>query len=206
MLLFLLCCSDGLFFMEKKFDEEYFSYLKENQDALWKKLLCVRLPYILFLKFFSLGRSVEVGCGVGRNLKHLHRDSVGVDVIPECVQLCNERGLCAVLPEDLKEPLGSFDSLLFSHVIEHFPFDAAVGLLKEYMSFLKKGGKLLIIVPQLKGYASDDTHMEYYDESKLRLLCEGAGFVTDRSGSYPFPKIVGNYFKYNETYCLAYKP
>ncbi|WP_461515846.1 class I SAM-dependent methyltransferase [Porticoccus sp.] len=192
--------------MKKKYDESYFLYLKRNQEVWWKSFFGLRIPYILFLKFHDLGKTLEVGCGSGRNLRHLKRGSIGVDVIEECVSYCKGRGLNAVLYSDLSEPAESFDSILFSHVIEHLSLSEAVNLVKEYVGYLKPGGKLLVIVPQLKGYLSDETHVEFYGAEKLGDLCRRAGLLRIRSGSYPFPKGFGKYFKYNETYILARKP
>ena len=192
--------------MKKNYDVSYFLYLKKNQEAWWKSFFGLRLPYILFLKLQNLGKTLEVGCGLGRNLRHLKPGSIGVDVIEECVSYCKDRGLDAVLYGDLFERHESFDSILFSHVIEHLSIADAVGLLEKYVGYLKPGGKLLIIVPQLKGYLSDETHVEFYGVEKLEDLCRRAGLFRTRSGSFPFPKFFGNYFIYNETYFVAKKP
>ena len=45
----------------------------------WKKLLDVQAPYRWNLQRLKLGLTLEIGCGIGRNLMHLKGQGIGID-------------------------------------------------------------------------------------------------------------------------------
>lgn len=55
--------------------KEYAQYLIQHQKSLRAKIL--QVPYQLHIKSLHLGRTLDVGCGAGRNLVSLSQDSVG---------------------------------------------------------------------------------------------------------------------------------
>ncbi len=59
--------------------DDYAARLNRIQRARWKELLDVQAPYRWNLRRQSLGRTLDVGCGWGRNLASLDPSSVGVD-------------------------------------------------------------------------------------------------------------------------------
>jgi 2-polyprenyl-3-methyl-5-hydroxy-6-metoxy-1,4-benzoquinol methylase len=187
--------------------EDYADRLRKKQDARWKQILDVQAPYRWNLKRQELGRTLDVGCGIGRNLAQLSADSVGVDHNKEAVAEARTRGFTALdtdqwATSELKVP-ASFDSLLFAHVIEHMDEPTAVGLLEEYLPFLKPGGKVFFICPQERGYASDPTHVRFVDLDALAELSRKVGLEPARSFSFPFPRFAGKAFLYNEFCVLA---
>ena len=52
---------------------------RAKQQVWWKKALNVQAPYRWNLRRQRLGRTLDVGCGIGRNLETLDPGSVGVD-------------------------------------------------------------------------------------------------------------------------------
>ena len=64
--------------LKKTNTAEYALYLSKKDSSLWKKILFVQLPYYLNIKFMSLSKTLDIGCGTGRNLARLS-NSVGVD-------------------------------------------------------------------------------------------------------------------------------
>ncbi len=64
---------------------------------------------------------------------------------------------------------------------------------------------MLLICPQERGYASDATHVRFTTEADLISLATGAGLQVDRSFSFPFPRVAGRFFTYNEFCVLARK-
>ena len=56
-------------------------------------------PYRWNLRRLRLGRVLDVGCGIGRNLQHLDADAVGVDHNQDSVTIARQRGLTAYVPE-----------------------------------------------------------------------------------------------------------
>src|SRR5215217_5442547 len=67
---------------------------------------------------------LDVGCGTGANLKMLaaHGSAEGVDISPQAIDFCRERGLDAVrlgAAEDLPYENGVFDLVTALDVVEH---------------------------------------------------------------------------------------
>lgn len=185
--------------------EEYAERLRSKQDVWWKRALDVQRPYRWNLRRQELGRTLDVGCGIGRNLTTLSRDSVGVDHNKESVAEARRRGFTALdtdqwAESDLRVP-GSFDSLLLAHVIEHMDEPTAVALMEEYLPYLKPGGKVFFICPQERGYASDETHVRFVDLDGLADLSRKVGLEPVSRFSFPFPRAAGKVFLYNE-FCL----
>ena len=183
----------------------------ESFDQGWRRLLDVQRPYRWNIRRLGLGFVLDVGCGVGRNLKHLGPGAgVGVDHSEASVALARGRGLQAFTPADFRRsPFarpGRFDSLLVAHVLEHMPFVQAVDLVKEYLPFVRPGGRAVFIVPQQAGYRTDPTHVEYFDAAKLAAVAQGCGLSPQRSFSFPFPSVAGRVFPYNETILVSGLP
>ena len=185
-------------------DSTYADRLKTLQFARWKQLLRVQAPYQANLRRQGLGRTLDVGCGIGRNLAVLSSDSVGVDHNPTSVQIAREAGYTAYTVEDFESaahPKESFDGLLFAHILEHMPTEDGVALVNSYLPYLKPGGRAFFICPQERGFASDETHVEFVDEAGLLTVCERVGLVPDHVRSFPLPRMAGKFFTYNE-FCL----
>jgi len=56
---------------ESTADGRYTDYLVGMQARCWKRLLRVQLPYRWHLRTLRLGKVLDLGCGIGRNLLHL---------------------------------------------------------------------------------------------------------------------------------------
>jgi 2-polyprenyl-3-methyl-5-hydroxy-6-metoxy-1,4-benzoquinol methylase len=166
-------------------------------------VLDVQAPYRAHLRRLDLGRTLDVGCGTGRNLAALDPGSVGVDHNPHSVAIAVEAGLPAVTIEqfladaDLTRPAG-FDSMLVAHVVEHLQPDEARAVLASYLPMIRPAGRVVMITPQERGYASDSTHVTFTDLAALEVLAQDLHLVPERSYSFPFPRFVGRAFTYNE--------
>lgn len=190
--------------------EDYAQRLARKQNVRWKKVLNVQAPYQWNLRRQGLGRVLDVGCGIGRNLGTLSADSVGVDHNERSVQLARERGVIAMTPEefhrsDAARP-GAFDGMLLAHVIEHLDWAQAVELVREYLPYLRPGAKVFFVCPQERGYASDPTHVRFVDEKALVELSRSVGLEPGSPFSFPFPRFLGKAFVYNEICLLARVP
>ena len=177
--------------------------------ARWKRWLDVQAPYRWHLRRLDLGWTADIGCGIGRNLLHLGGHGVGVDHNPHSVALARERGCRAFTPEEFEASEhahhGSFDSLLFAHVLEHMCLGEARALIGEYLAYLRPGGRLVLITPQEAGFASDATHVELMDFAKLEQLLTDFDLSPVRSYSFPFPRWVGRIFLHNEFVVIGSK-
>ncbi|MBW0089536.1 class I SAM-dependent methyltransferase [Pseudonocardia sp. KRD-184] len=177
------------------------------ESAGWKQRLDVQAPYRWNIRLLALGRTLDVGCGLGRNLAHLDGNGVGVDHNTSSVALAVERGYEAYTPDGFTASPharpGAFDSLLLAHVVEHMTEDDALGLLRTYLPFVRPGGKVVLITPQEKGYTTDATHVRFCGFPEVATLCTAVGLTVDRQYSFPFPRPAGRVFPYNEFVTLA---
>ena len=185
---------------------DYAERLRRKQTLWWKRLLHVQAPYHWNLRRQGLGRTLDVGCGIGRNLSVLPPASVGVDHNPEMVALARSMGYEAhtvgeFLDSELAAP-GAFEGLLVAHVVEHMQRDQALQLLRDYLPFVRPGGRVFLVCPQERGYASDPTHVWFAKDRDLEELVQTLGLVLERTFSFPFPRMAGRLFIYNE-FCVT---
>lgn len=190
-------------------DQAYSSFLFEQETAWWKRFFDVQLPYRWNLRRLNLGFTLDLGCGLGRNLVNLGGHGVGIDHNPHSVDIARSRGLRAFGPDEFRKSefsnTESFDSILLSHVAEHMEEQEVVALLRDHTYLLKPGGFVVLITPQEAGYQSDPTHVQFMDFTSLRRICEQTGLLFVREFSFPFPRAFGRTFKYNEFVCVSRK-
>ncbi len=97
--------------MTENFD--YSKRLQRLELARWKRVLDVQRPYRKNLQRLRLGFTLDVGCGIGRNLLHLAGNGVGVDHNADSISVARTRGLEAYLPEEFKQsPHAKAESLI----------------------------------------------------------------------------------------------
>ena len=180
----------------------YADRLRERGGAWWKRLLRAQAVYRWNLRRLHPGFTLDVGCGIGRNLSHLDGNGVGVDHNEAAVAEARRRGLEAFTPDGFaRSPyatVGRFDSMLLAHVVEHMPFDEAMALVRRYLPFVADNGTVILICPQEAGYRSDSTHVEFADFGTLRRLAEEVGVTVAKAYSFPLPRPAGRWFRYNE--------
>lgn len=183
-------------------DKFYADRLAVKQLKGWKE--CIRSidPYGIHLRYLRPGNMLEIGCGIGRNLNYVDSHGIGIDHNEDSIQLCRIRGFKAFTTDEFEHSVynkpQTFDSLLFSHVMEHMKLEQAIELLLKYKPLLRKEGQLLIFTPQEKGYDSDTTHVEFMDFFKLEEIGRRAGFYKTACYSFPFPRLMGWIWIYNE--------
>lgn len=188
---------------------DYTARLESMSGVWWKRVLDVQAPYRWNLRRLELGFTLDIGCGLGRNLGHLEGKGVGIDHNPGSIEVARARGLEAYLPEefertDFNRP-GRFDSILLAHVVEHMTEEEAVSLLLGYEPLLKQGGRAVLITPQQRGFDSDPTHVHFSDFATLRRIADRCGMATVKQYSFPFPLALGRVFKYNEFVSISVK-
>ncbi len=190
--------------------EAYAQRLERLEGARWKRLLDVQRPYRWNLRRLGLGRTLDVGCGIGRNLVSLPTGSLGVDHNATSVQTARERGLDAITSAEFDERYPEpparpeYDSILLAHVLEHMTRDEGLWLLRHYLPHART--KVAVICPQEKGYTTDATHVTFLDGSDIAGMLEEVGLRVQRVSSFPFPRVLGKVFAYNETVVVADRP
>lgn len=186
---------------------DYANRLTSLSGKRWKNLLDVQRPYRWNLNRLNPKKTLDVGCGIGRNLQNLPKGSVGVDHNPHSISVAKEAGCTAYIEKDFLKSKdakkASYDSILLAHVIEHMNFSDNRRVLESYEKYLKRNGKIIIICPQEKGYTTDATHVSLYDHDDLAALLGSVGFTLTRRYSFPLPRWFGKYFTYNEFVVVA---
>jgi 2-polyprenyl-3-methyl-5-hydroxy-6-metoxy-1,4-benzoquinol methylase len=190
--------------------EDYAKRLHDKETARWKQVLNVQAPYRWNLRRHDLGRTLDVGCGIGRNLETLPPGSVGVDHNATSIAIARGRGLTALTTEEwktseLRVP-ESYDGMLVAHVIEHMPPEQGLEVMQAYVPYLRPGGRVLFICPQERGYASDPTHVRWTTGEDLMDLSRELGLEPEQWRSFPLPRFTGKAFTYNEFNVVATKP
>jgi SAM-dependent methyltransferase len=189
-------------------DEDYADRLASLQGRRWKSLLGVQVPYRWNVRRLLAGRDqvLDVGCGVGRNLAHLGR-GVGVDHNAAAIATARAAGVQAWTttewPDCPDAVPGRYDALLLSHVLEHLDAPSADGVVASYLPYLAPDARLLLICPQERGYASDDTHVRLLDTEALAAAAQSWGFAAVKQFSFPLPRAAGKFFTYNEFVVVA---
>lgn len=122
------------------------------------------MSYIAMIFPYLRGRRavVDLGCGQGFLMEELERAGTtvtGVDRNTEMQRELNHRGLDAVdwdvmdFLEDhikMRPAHHHYDTVVASHLIEHFEVDDQILLLELIYDFLPPGGRMVIVTPNLR--------------------------------------------------------
>ncbi len=167
-------------------DVQHLNELAELEDSYWWHVAKRRLAGGLLSRYAPPpGLLIEGGVGSCRNLLEFQRlgyDVAGLDVMPEAVQLAQERGLPDVRLHDLAEPWpfdeGSARAVVLLDVIEHIADPVAA--LRNAHQTLTGGGVAIVTVPAYEWlYGEWDRalgHFRRYDARLLRRQAHAAGF------------------------------
>ncbi|MCF7996963.1 MAG: class I SAM-dependent methyltransferase [Chromatiaceae bacterium] len=141
-------------------------------------------------------RILDAGCATGYLIGILHglgyEKIHGVDLSAQLVQTArtNLPESISLHVEDIRDflmqtPDGSYDVILFHHVLEHIPREYTIPLLNEFNRCLSDEGYLSLKTPNaaclLSGYHvhGDFTHIVQFNEFSLLQILEQTGFAAD---------------------------
>lgn len=135
---------------------------------------------------------LDVGCGRGEFLDLLAERRIefqGVDLDPDMVERCHQKGYDSVILGDAIEVLeraepGSLGTIFSAQVVEHLPYEQLQRLLELGVSRLKPGGLFIAetVNPHsaqaLKAFWVDPTHQHPLFPEVMLSLCEAAGYAS----------------------------
>ncbi len=161
------------------------------EDTLWWYTGMRRIAEALLTSRLRPGiRTLDAGCGTGGNLRWLGRygEAFGIDLAPEAMRFCRERGLSTVARgsvTSLPYPERTFDLVTSFDVIYHLDVSDDVAALREFGRVLRSGGTLLVRVPALERLRSEhDTAVhtrQRYSLDELRGKVASSGLHVVRA-------------------------
>lgn len=150
-----------------EFNDFYFSArLSEDKgrEIVWKEIA-------RYLRKYTSGTLVDIGCGRGDFLKFVKADKkIGVDVFksrdfPSSLKFVSSDA------RNFSSKIKSADVVFASNLLEHFSDDDADKILDSVKKTLKKDGLFILMQPNFryfyKGYFDDYTHKKIYTDVSL---------------------------------------
>src|SRR3984893_9789187 len=171
--------------------DEYATMFRVEETHWWYKALHRLIFQTLEAELpdWRAKEIVDVGCGTGAILKQLGNPekNVGIDLAPEAVSFCHQRGLNNVRQGDIHALAfsdASFDAVICSSVLYHQWVTDLDSALREMRRVLRPGGLLLINVPPFRFLHSvhDKAVMtaRRFRKSEIRKLLLNQNFTIQR--------------------------
>lgn len=190
---------------ETSYNQDYTKYqLKGN----WLRKIARRQIYTKNVLKYVKGKTIDFGCGTGELMSMLPQGSIGFDINESTVEYCRIHNLNVELYNPEVDnylfsncEVGKYKTFVISNVLEHLknPDNVIKTIIKSCNRL--KIERVVITVPEWKGFKYDWTHItfidyEYIKNYNLRNL---DGYQLTKQKRFPFNfSIVGNYFVYNE--------
>lgn len=152
--------------------KDYFSHLQKISflGRLYKRFFSSPIVF-LCARYFGR-RIVEIGSGTGNGILGAFPSRVhGLEINPLAVKFTKAAGFNVDLIEsDGVFPIADavFDVCVLDNVLEHLSEPQLT--LNECYRITKRNGGLVIVVPGVCGFESDQDHKVFYDSEKLRQL------------------------------------
>jgi SAM-dependent methyltransferase len=153
-----------------------------SRAAVWKAIARHLAPYIP-----PEAAVLELGAGYCHWINHVRAGRrVAVDVWPELARFAAPGVEAVVL--DVATGLDrfeaqSFDVVLASNVLEHFPPDVAASIVDGIARLLRRGGRVILIQPNFRHawrrYFDDYTHRAIFTDVSLPALLRAGGFTVE---------------------------
>ena len=135
---------------------------------------------IYFRMFFKEGKILDIGCSTGNFLAQC-KGGMGIDIDEGQLDIARKRGF-KVQRVDVNGHFpfkdGPFDAINCRHVIEHL--DRPLEFMEECYRILRKGGKLVLMTPNMRRdkehFWHDYTHKRPFIRESLSKIAYDAGF------------------------------
>lgn len=170
---------------------------EEYKDHLENKYLPGRDKYLQWffypkiLNQFSDKDIVDLGCGTGEFLRFLklkNRKFSGIDNNPHLVDMCVKMGFDVVMDDvtkldNVKAPI---HNAVIDNVLEHLEVSQTDAFFGALCRKMEKGGTLVVVVPDKKGYKYDPTHKTFVNKVLMQEMCDKYGLKLKDSFLHPF--------------------
>lgn len=164
----------------------YFEGMKINKKTFVDRLQKIEKRIGMKGKLLDVGAALGDCLEVAQNLGW--RDSHGVEISKYAVSEAKKRGVKNIqncLLNDAKFSKNYFDAVTYQDVIEHV--DNPVKELKNAYKYIRKGGIIFIVTPDIGGlwhkllgslwyHYKPGEHVMYFSQNNLKLALEKAGF------------------------------
>jgi len=194
-------------------NHDEYARMYDAEERQWWYAGMRAITLALLSRALPRGRSLrllDAGCGTGNNLKHFAAlgRAVGVDLSPEALRFCAERGVTVARASLLALPFadGTFDCVTSFDVLYHRWVEDDRVAVRELARVLGPGGVLLVRVPALKMLwgAHDEAVLSRhrYTKGEVRTLLQDAGLTVERASyanSFLFPVIAARRTLYRLT-------
>ena len=169
---------------------------EEYKDHLENKYLPGRDKYLQWffypkiLRQFSNKAIVDLGCGTGEFLRYLtikKREFSGIDNNQFLVDTCVKAGFKVLMDDVTKlETVTNTDNAVIDNVLEHLDLEQNDLFFKAIKSKMNKGGTLVVIVPDKKGYKYDPTHKTFVNPDLIQQWCKKNDLTLEKNFRHPF--------------------
>lgn len=170
----------------------YHEYASERLEGKFSRMG----TWPLILPYLMNKKTLDVGCSDGLYLQDLSPSSMGIEQMPRLADMGRERGLNVIKGDVMTVlkglPRGSFEAVLFSHVMEHM--ENPIASLRLINRVLVYGGALILGLPlehccvrDIKKNYFGGTHLYSFSIRNAKQLLSITGF-RNRSVIYQLPK------------------
>ena len=202
------CLNCGLLFTEPRprkdkvgeyyKSEDYYSHQENKQGFIpriyeWVKVINLKNKSKMATRDLTIGKVLDIGCGVGDFLHVMENkgwETTGIEPSEDAKAIAKKRTKAQLLsPENIEQiPDESFDLITMWHVLEHV--DDLKSEITHLERLLKKGGRLVLALPNFKSYDA-----EYYNE-------KWAAYDVPRHLNHFCKKSIANIFKTSQLQLL----
>lgn len=155
--------------------------------------------YPRIIKRLKVGSVIDMGCGFGDFLQYIKKYSkqtLGLDSNVNHVKICIDKNLEAKVGNILTYSSDhKFNNAILDNVLEHLDLNEIEVFFSNIRNVVCSGGRIIIIVPCLKGQQNDPTHKTYITREILSSFCDSHDIRLIEIINLPTPfDFVGKYF------------
>jgi len=134
----------------------------------------------------NAGSALEFGVGHGYFMGFCKNNGINYTGVDFCPDLATDGVIDAEIPEEMNRVPSGYDLIFAEHFIEHLrDYEAVVEFLEGCCGRLNKGGRLLLLYPNMnKHFWHDPTHQYPTNKHRIGKCLIDAGFEVFDSGDY----------------------